>query len=62
MTERLDLTAREVTHLILVAAMLNDRIIGEIQDKAVQATVLKIQGVAKYYDGVIETPRWKIVR
>lgn len=61
--ERLDLTVREITHLILVAAMLNDTHISEIQDKGVKATVLKVQSVARYAnDGTITTPRWKAVR
>lgn len=61
--EKLVLTAREVTHLILAAAMLNDQDIAQIGDKhkGVQATVLKIQAASNYDDNTITTPAWEII-
>lgn len=60
--DKLDLTVQEVTHLILVAAMLNDEHIAEIAEKSVRATVLKVQAVTKYDNGSIATPAWEIHR
>lgn len=57
--EKLQLTEKEVTNLILAAAMFKD--ISAIEDKGVKATVLKVQAASSYDNGSVTTPPWEVI-
>lgn len=58
---KLQLTVSEITHLIIIAGILDAETLDQIEDPAIRATALKVQAKCRWEEDGFISPSWEAV-